>query len=63
MEEIEKRLDKIEHQLKFFAEAYKTLHNMFINGVNVKVERELLEPVLSNLQTQMREFRSLMINF
>ncbi len=58
-EDVSKRLDKIEHQLNFFAEAYRTLHNTFIQGVHVKMEKQLLDPTLSDLKSQLREFRDL----
>lgn len=59
MEDILIRLEKIEHQLKFFADAYKDLHNIFIRGVHVTLEKSLLNPTLSQLTGQMQEFRDL----
>jgi DNA-directed RNA polymerase sigma subunit (sigma70/sigma32) len=56
---LSKRLDGIEHQLKFFADTYKHLHDIFIHGVHIKLEKSLLEPTLSALTTQMREFSAL----
>lgn len=58
-DDILKRLDGIEHQLKLFAIAYKHLHNIFIQGVNIKLERQLLEPTLSTLNNRIYEFRQL----
>jgi len=60
-EEILSRLEKIEHQLKFFADAYKTLHNILINGIHVKLEKELLEPSLSRITDKVYEFKQLQI--
>ena len=53
------RLDAIEHQLAFFANSYKHLHNIFIQGVHVKLEKELLEPKLSKISEQVWEFQKL----
>jgi DNA-directed RNA polymerase sigma subunit (sigma70/sigma32) len=57
--DILKRLDGIEHQLKFFADTYKHLHNIFIQGVHIKLEKSLLEPTLSTLNNRIYEFRQL----
>jgi len=61
MQEVDilQRLDKIEHQLKFFADTYKTLHNILINGIHIKLEKELLEPSLSRITEKVYEFRQL----
>ena len=59
MEEIVKRLDLIEHQMKFFAEAYKHLHNNFISGLQVKLDKEALNIVLGDLKNQTNEFSNL----
>lgn len=58
-EDILKRLDGIEHQLKFFADTYKHLHNIFIQGVHIKLQKSILEPSLSNLTKHLLEFRDL----
>lgn len=50
------RLDRIEHQLKFFTDAYTHLHNFFIKGVHVKVEKTLLEPTYTNLLNKYNDF-------
>lgn len=51
-EEILKRLDKIEHQLKFFADSYTHLHNSVVKGVYVKFNEALLVPNIDRLETQ-----------
>lgn len=58
-DELSKRLDSIEHQLKFFGEAYKHLHNNFISGLQVKLDKEALNIVLGDLKNQMSEFSNL----
>lgn len=57
-DELRIRLDKIEHQLKFFAEAYKTLHNEFVRGVHVQFDKELLAPAVQLLRNEVKEFRA-----
>lgn len=52
MEDISKRLDSIEQKLKFFADAYTHLHNIFVKGVHVSFEKSILEPSLSKLTNQ-----------
>lgn len=62
-EEILKRLDKIEHQLKFFAEAYTHLHNRLIQGVQVQMQREIFEPSLTHLKKHAQDILSVYKEF
>lgn len=55
-QEIINKLESIDHQIRFLAEAYKHIHNIFIKGVYVNFEKSLLEPNLGKLNHQMNEF-------
>lgn len=59
-EDILKRLDSIEHQLKFFREAYITLHNRVMQGIEVKFDRELHGPAIAKLNNALKEFTDIM---
>lgn len=53
------RLEKIEKHLEFFASSYKHLHNLCIQQSQIRFQKDLLEPTLSNMLSKMKEFRDL----
>src|SRR5690348_14158255 len=58
-QDFHQRLEKIEKHLEFFASSYKHLHNLCIQQTHVKINKELLEPALSKLHAEIRDFRDL----
>lgn len=54
-QDFHQRLEKIEKHLEFFASSYKHLHNLCIQQTHVKINKELLEPALSKLHTEIKD--------
>ena len=63
-DEILTRLDHIEHNLHFFAEAYKTLHNrLMLREENIKVQIDPTKHGLDKLQETRLELQDLLEEF
>ena len=62
-DEILTRLDHIEHNLHFFVEAYKTLHNMLIRGEKINVNSDVLKNEIGRLQQERLEIHRLLEEF
>ena len=61
--EIELRLNSIEHQLHFFSEAYKNLHNMLIRGDKINVTSDSINREVDRLKQERLSLHHLMDEF